>query len=102
MNATFVGAPDQVRPPPDAGPTPRGVPAGRGLTIGGGTNAILRRPVGRTVKERAARRSRVPDDASNHPHAQHRLLTGQSWQCQPTRGGKAPASTAVRISAARR
>jgi hypothetical protein len=37
-----------------------------------------------------------------HPHAQHRLRTGQSWQCQPTRGGNTPASTAARISAARR
>jgi hypothetical protein len=36
------------------------------------------------------------------PHAQHRLRTGQSWQCHPTRGGKTPASTAVRISAASR
>src|SRR4029453_6683226 len=31
-------------------------------------------------------------------HTQQRLRTGQSWQCQPTRGGKTPASTAPRIS----
>jgi hypothetical protein len=36
---------------------------------------------------------------ASHPHAQQRLRTGQSWQCQPTRGGKTPASMAVRISA---
>jgi hypothetical protein len=41
-------------------------------------------------------------DARPHLHAQHRLRTRQSWQCQPTRGGNTPASTAPRISAARR
>jgi hypothetical protein len=35
------------------------------------------------------------------PHAQHRLRTGQSWQCPPTRGGNTPSSTALRIAPCR-
>jgi hypothetical protein len=43
-----------------------------------------------------------PPWVRGYPHAQHRLRTGQSWQCHPTRGGKTPASTAPRTSAASR
>ena len=42
------------------------------------------------------------DQTYSDPHAQHPLRTGQSAQCQPTRGGKTPASTAARISAVSR
>jgi hypothetical protein len=31
-------------------------------------------------------------------HAQQRLRTGQSWQCQPTHGGKTPVSMAARVA----